>query len=142
MSTHQWLPLLCVLILRMDKASSEDVAFQCTSPGFFPDSLDCHNFYRCDESLNVIRGTCTPYGHFDPVDTCVWGGCTNPVTTTTTPAPTTTGFICTTSGYFPDPSDCRAFYQCSNALVATHGFCMAGKGFYNTETLGCEIGTC
>jgi hypothetical protein len=122
-------------------ASSEDTDFQCTTPGYFSDPLDCHNFYRCDESLNVIRGTCTPYGYFDSEETCVWGDCTNPAVASTS-APSTTEFTCTTSGYFPDPNDCRAFYQCSNALVATRGMCMAGKGFYNTETLGCELGTC
>lgn len=92
----------------------------------------------CDQSLNALHGTCTAYGHFDPVDTCVWGDCPSTVIASTPQSQ----FVCTAPGYYPDPQDCRAFYQCSNALVATHGICMGGRGFYNTETLGCEIGTC
>ncbi|GFG28168.1 hypothetical protein Cfor_09289, partial [Coptotermes formosanus] len=115
-----------------NKASFQNSGFKCTSQRYFADLCDCHNFYYCDSNLNVLQGTCTEYGYFDPVETCAWGGCT----TTIEP------FKCTAAGYYPDPTDCRRYYQCSSALVATSHICMGGGGYFNTDTLGCEAGDC
>ncbi|KDR19209.1 hypothetical protein L798_06264 [Zootermopsis nevadensis] len=139
MWTQKFVTFSFILTLYMATASSQDAGFKCKAAGFFADPTDCHRFYNCDDDLDAISGTCTAYAHFDPVDTCVWGDCTNPVIITPSPA---AQFKCTTSGYFADPNNCRGFYQCSLALVATHGICMGGVGFFNNETLGCEMGTC
>ncbi|KDR19208.1 uncharacterized protein LOC110830118 [Zootermopsis nevadensis] len=135
MWTQSFVKIFFTLSFYMATASSQDAGFKCKAAGFFADPTDCHRFYNCDDDLDVIRGTCTKYGHFDPVDTCVWGDCTNayaPITTpnttqqtaaTTSSTPTTSTFKCPGSGKYPDPSDTRSYYVCDSKMIPKRKTC-------------------
>ncbi|PSN31560.1 hypothetical protein C0J52_25057 [Blattella germanica] len=123
--------------------------FVCVSSGYFPDSNDCHAFYSCNNQLVAIHSTCTSNGYFDQ-DTrnCVIGTCSqsttlSPVTPTTsgTTSATSAPFVCVSTGFFADPSNCRGYYACDNALNPYHGICLGGGGYFDEVSRGCVVGT-
>ncbi|KAJ9575683.1 hypothetical protein L9F63_007442 [Diploptera punctata] len=86
MSTHYCLLvyLICALLAgQFLGARAQTNEFKCSKAGTFADPSDCHGFYTCDKNLNAVHGSCTEFGRFDPVDTCVWETCSNPAPATT-----------------------------------------------------------
>ena len=51
---------------------------------------------------------------------------------------------CTAAGFFPDPHNCRAFWECSGDLAATHHLCPLDEAgtleMFDLENSGCQAG--
>jgi hypothetical protein len=130
--------------------SSATKEFKCVEEGVFPDPEDCHSYYRCTSTLQAIHETCFWLTYFNPLArTCTIGGCsiwTKPTrfglpvaNTTTTPSGP---FQCPTVGQFPDPKDCRSYYNCDSNLKAKRHTCFFGLGHYDIDNNVCSAGWC
>ncbi|XP_046394713.1 uncharacterized protein LOC124162280 [Ischnura elegans] len=118
----------------------------CTSAGRFPDASNSAQYFICSTN---------PTGGFDRIIiTCPAGflysstseQCDIPVTTTTTPVPTTTVFPCVQDGRFPDATNCSRYYMCknkNNMWNVTRYTCPGGSVFsFRTRTCVLNASAC
>jgi hypothetical protein len=144
-----------VLIFGVDpvRALSPDNAtegYQCTEEGIFPDPEDCHSYYRCTSTLQAKHESCFWGAYYHPVRKgCSIGGCsilTKPSQFGISAANETNvsdgQFRCEYSGRFPDPKDCRGYYNCDSNLRPQHYICFFGIGHYDIENNICTLGIC
>lgn len=80
--------------------------------------------------------TKTPF----PPNPCLRTTCTDtPTTTTTTTSTPTSPFACPPiNGFYPDPNNCNAYYQCVGGSAVSSGICPA-PGYFDSVTSYCIL---
>lgn len=149
MSCKSVLSAWCVLAVQLWTTSAEQ--FVCPATGRFPnpESLDCRSYLSCaltvDQELIATVINCPAIAIFNWDDNkCVSAStytCPMSIASTTTVASTesttteTNGFICPSTGRYPNPEslDCRSYYSCAltddNELIAMALNCPASSIF-------------
>lgn len=130
--------------------------FHCTFAGEQnPWPGNANIFYVCvvettstgERVLFPLLFRCPPFEQHDGIR-CVYNPGTSTEGTTPNPDDTTTIstipppiLICTESGMFPDPVNCRSFFTCDFNLVLEHWTCETGS-FFDPVIRSCRLGTC